>query len=207
MEKNPHKGIFIAFEGLDGSGSTTHSSLLSKYLQKKGHKTHETKEPTNNLIGGLIRGQLTGEWSSGQECLQLLFAADRAHHIEREIEPSLKKRHIVITDRYLFSSIAFGSLSLDFDWIKSINNKFILPDLTILLKVTPQTCIKRIGKNRFEFQLFEEINKLKKVWKSYEIIADTFDNVIIIDAERSIEEVSKDIIKAVNKRIKEMSKR
>ena len=97
MQKNPYPGNFIAFEGLDGSGSTTQAIRLRNWLnesQKKfvlGHPlAHLTKEPTNNIIGGLIRGQLTNDWKTRPECLQLLFSAG-AHPQIREIATLLLK--------------------------------------------------------------------------------------------------------------------
>ncbi len=71
------------------------------------------RSPTNNLIGGLLRGALTHEWQATNRVLQLLYAADRGHHLRREIEPALKRNYTVICDRYIDSTLAFGSLDLD----------------------------------------------------------------------------------------------
>ncbi|RLJ03075.1 MAG: dTMP kinase [Candidatus Aenigmatarchaeota archaeon] len=205
MERYP--GLFVVFEGLDGSGSTTQVKLLSGYLKERGYLVLETKEPTNNLIGGLIRGQLTHEWKTGQECLQLLFAADRAHHLEKEIIPAIKKGYIVISDRYMFSSMAFGGIDLDMEWIKKINERFILPDITFLLRVSPQVCLERIGKNRFGFQLFEEKEKLEKTWMNYQKIKKEFPNVFEIDGEQEIERVHGDIVNVMDEFLKKDKKR
>ena len=116
MQK-PYPGKFIVFEGIDGAGKTTQSELLFDFLRQKKQKAilehqgvHLTQEPTTNLIGGLIRSQLTHDWKSGPECLQLLFAADRMYHLAKEILPCLQKGMTVISDRYLYSSIAFGTV-------------------------------------------------------------------------------------------------
>jgi len=193
-----HKGIFIAFEGLDGSGSSTQADLLAGYLRNFNLKPHLTKEPTNNLIGGLIRGALTKEWTASNTCFQLLFCADRAHHLDREIIPALNKGMVVITDRYFFSTIAFGSLDCDTEWLKTLNKNFLPPDITILIKVPPEECIKRIGKSRFEFELFEEVEKLKKVWATYETLAKGHDNVHILDGTQSKERLHKQIVDILN---------
>ncbi len=191
---------FIAFEGLDGSGNSTQIKLLSEYLSKKGLKIHSTKEPTNNLIGGLVRGQLTKQWKSSQTCLQLLFSADRAHHLEIEIEPALKKGNIVLTDRYMLSTFAFGTIDgLDMTWLEEMNKNFRKPDLTILLKVPPAECIARINKSRQGSELFEEVKKLEKVWNNYEILAKRHKNVVIIDGTLDPEKVHKLIVKEVEK--------
>jgi len=191
--------FFISFEGLDGSGCSTQAQLLERHFKLRKRSVLLTKEPTNNLIGGLIRGQLTHEWRSSMECLQLLFAADRAHHLEKEINPALKKNFVVISDRYKLSSIAYGSLEADPEWLKKINEKFRDPDLTILLKVSPETCIKRI-KSRPSFELFEEREKLAKIWKVYESFVS--ENVVLIDGEKPIEEVHDKIVQIVNERMK-----
>jgi dTMP kinase len=149
-------GRFIVFEGLDGSGQSTQVALLADRLKKDGHKIHVTKEPTNNLIGGLIRGALTAEWKPSNRILQLLYAADRGHHVEREIVPALAKGYIVICDRYYYSSMAFGSINLEAKWIEQINAEFPAPDHAFYIEVEPQTAIKRIHANRFEIELFEK---------------------------------------------------
>jgi len=157
MQKNSYLGNFIVFEGLDGSGKSTQAELLLSYLKKKGKKAHLTSEPTRYLIGGLIKSFVTHDWKSTPECLQLLFAADRAHHLNKEIIPLLKKGVIVISDRYFLSSLAFGALEVkDGDWLFDINKKFILPDLTIILKVKPKTCVQRMAKEKFSLTLFEK---------------------------------------------------
>ena len=196
MTKNPYPGKFIVFEGLDGSGTTTQAELLLKYLKRGNKKAYLAGEPTSSLIGGLIKSQIAGEWKSSPECLQLLFTADRAHHLEKEIIPLLKKRITVICVRYLLSTLAYGDLDVkDEKWLREINKKFILPDLTFLLKVRPKICIERIKKERFHKELFEEEDKLKKVYKNYLKVAKKFKNVHIVDGEKPIEEVFKQIVK------------
>src|SRR3989338_8854070 len=112
MEQNKYLGKFIVLEGLDGSGQSTQAANLVDFLNAAAEKlrpgcagAHLTKEPTNNLIGGLIRAQLTSEWKTKAECLQLLFAADRAHHLEKTVAPLLEKGIWVVSDRYFFSTI------------------------------------------------------------------------------------------------------
>lgn len=194
MVKNQYSGLFIALEGLDGSGASVQASLLYGILKREGYRVHLTKEPTDYLIGGLIKGSLTGEWKTNPEALQLLFAADRANHLDKEIIPKLEGGRVVITDRYAFSSIAYGSLEVDDQsWIEKVNSRFILPDLTFLLKVRPKICALRLKESRYELELFSEENKLAKVWKAYEELASHYDNIHIIDGEREEMEIIKDI--------------
>ena len=202
MIKNPFRGKFIVFEGLDGSGTTTQANLLFKYLKREGKKVFLTGEPTHSLIGGLIEGQITGDWQSSPECLQLLFVADRAHHLEKGIIPLLKKGITVICTRYILSTLAYGSLDIkDEKWLMEINKNFIWPDITFLLKVSPKICIQRIKKERFHKELFEKEEKLKKVYKNYLKFAKRLKNIYIIDGEKPIKEVFKAIKKIINSKL------
>lgn len=194
-------GIFIVIEGLDGAGSTTQIKKLSEYLKQKGYKVLTTKEPTNNIIGGLIRGQLTKDWNTGQECLQLLFSADRAHHLEKEITPALMDNYVVISDRYLFSTIAFGAIDVDYEWLKKINEKFRLPDLYFIIDTDPETCVERIKKSRRRVELFETVEKLKKVREYYLRLSKEYKNIYLIDGNKSIDEVFENIKIIINKKL------
>lgn len=195
--------MFIAFEGLDGSGSSTQSRLLAEKLEANGHPVLLTKEPTSDTpIGKMIREILQHKWECSPEGLQLLFSADRAEHLKNEIEPALKNGQIVITDRYLFSTIAYGSLSVnDTDWLKCLNKHFRLPDITFLFKLDPKVCIERIQGRGNEFELFEENEKLGKIWMGYEKLAEEYENIHIIDAGKSIEEIQDEVWDIVQPRI------
>ena len=208
MKKNTYSGLFISFEGLDGSGSGIQASLLSGMLRKEGYRVIHTKEPTNNLVGGLIRAQLTGAWKSSQECLQLLFAADRAYHLDSEIVPALQNGKVVVIDRYAFSSISHGSIDsgADVQWLKNINNAFILPDITFIIKVSPKICAMRLKKSRTELELFTQEQKLEKVWRIYDDLARTNKNVYIIDGVRDEMDVIGEIIEITQKKLQEGKK-
>lgn len=209
MIKNLYPGKFIVFDGLDGSGMSTQAAKLVDFLNEKNQKllfgytgVYLTKEPTSSLIGGLIKSQLTHDWTSSPECLQLLFSADRAYHLEKEIIPLLERKVIVISDRYFFSTLAYGSLKIkDFNWLLTLQKKFLVPDITFFLKVSPKICIERIRKERFGITLFEKEETLEKVWKNYEKIAKRFKNIYIIDGERSIDKIAQDIRKIVMKKL------
>ena len=187
--------MFIAFEGLDGSGSSTQSKLLADKLEAHGQPVLLTKEPTkDSYIGKLIREVLQHKWQCSPEALQLLFSADRAEHLKNQIEPALKNNQIVITDRYLFSTIAYGGLEIkDTEWLKSLNSRFLLPDITFLFKLDPKICIERIHGRGSDFELFEKHEKLTSIWQNYEKIATNYPNSHIIDASKSIEEIAEEI--------------
>ena len=191
MKNNSYRGKFIVLDGLDGSGKSTQVELLAAYLKNKKKKVHLTSEPTRYLIGGLIKSFVTHDWKSTPECLQLLFAADRAHHLDKEIIPLLKKGVTVISDRYFLSSLAYGPLDInDGDWLYDINKMFLMPDLTIILKVKPRNCIRRMAGERFSLSLFEKEKKLKKVWRNFLGLQKRFKNVYIVDGEGTVEGVS-----------------
>lgn len=198
MIQNPYAGKFIVFEGLDGSGSTTQSDKLNRFMRAQKQRSHLTKEPTNYLIGGLIRSWLSGDWSSSAVCLQLLFTSDRAHHLEKEIIPLLEKGVHVISDRYFLSTMAYGALEIpDKQWLVDVNRHFIQPDLTILLKVSSAVCIKRMLAARHSLELFEKEQELAKVWRNYLYFSRELPNIVIVDGEQSEDFVFEDIKKAV----------
>jgi len=209
MKKHSFSGKFIVFDGLDGSGLSTQANLLADFLDNEIKNkslgfagVYRTKEPTKSLIGGLINAQLDHDWKSSPECLQLLFSADRAYHLEKNIIPLLERGIIVICDRYAFSTMAFGNLGIrDLDWLKTLQEKFILPDLTFFLKVSAKECVERISKNRFSTTLFEKEKILEKVWGNYEKLSEMFSNIQVINGEQNIEDVSKEIKKITKEKI------
>ncbi len=211
MKANPYPGFFVDIEGLDGSGASTQIRLVRERLLKEGLVAFTTKEPTDNVIGGLIRGALTGVYKLPPDSLQLLFVADRRHHLEREIIPILNNGNVLIADRFLWSTIAFGAIKLSRRWLLQIHHYCFLPDLSIFLRVSPKTCVERIKEARFDFELFEEENKLWRVWEGYEWLAKKFPREIkIIDGEKNSREITKEIIKLVErhpkyKRLKRMN--
>ena len=199
------KGIFIVLEGPDGSGQSTQTALLARWFRKKNLRVFVTKEPTNSLIGGIIRSILKKEWKVDMKTLQLLFTADRAYHLQMEIEPLLKKGINVISDRYILSNLAFGSLEEDLEWLKKINSKFPEPDLTFILNVPGKVCAERIAKSRFSFEIFETADKLEKIRKNYLGLKNYQKNThVIVGDERRPEEVNKEIVGIVEDYYKKM---
>jgi len=203
MKKNIYQGKFIVFEGLDGSGLSTQAKLLKEYLENRGIKTVLTKEPTkNSSIASKIHQALSHQIEIDSLQLQKLFAQDRREHLENLIIPSLKEGKFVISDRYFFSSFAFGSeKEEDLEKIIELNKDFLMPDLVLLLKVRPKVCIERIKKRGEEIKLFEKEEKLEKVWKNYQKLVDMFDVIKVIDGEQEIDKVQREVVGIVDKMI------
>ncbi len=191
MRKNSYPGKFIVFDGLDGSGQSTQVELLKNFLIKKGHQVVLTKEPTQDSEAGKkIRQVLDKKKIISPEELQELFTEDRKEHLKNVIIPALKENKIAISDRYFFSTFAYGvSEGLDLNWLIKLNDECLLPDLTFFLKVSPEVCVSRIEKRGISKTYFEEKEKLNKVWQIYEILTDHFKNINIINGEKSKEEV------------------
>ncbi len=190
---------FIVFEGLDGAGLTTQATLLRNWLISKGDDTVLTKEPTEGLIGGIIKSSLRKEWITSPMTLQMLFAADRTHHLETEIEPALKKGKNVISDRYILSSIAYGSEDIPQEILRQLNANFRKPHVTFILDTQPAVCIDRIKRSRHHIELFETEQKLQTIRKTYLSIKSMFSQTHVIDGNRRPEEIHKDIQKIIGK--------
>lgn len=190
----PH-AQFIVLEGPDGSGHSTQAELLKNYFEKSDRKVLLTKEPALiGLTGKKIKAALDEKSKISPLALQKLFIADRKNHLKQIITPSLKKGLVVISDRYFFSTIAYGGLSIPVNILKSMNSGFPLPDFTFILKTKPETCIKRIQKRGQPIQFFETKEKLTRVLTNYLKLAKEFPNTHIINGEQSIKKVHKNII-------------
>jgi dTMP kinase len=139
------KGVFICVEGLDGCGKTTQAKLLVEKLTKS-HNAVYTAEPSSGKIGTFIRkGVLYSGKRSSCIAEALLFAADRVEHVENEILPSLRQGRLVVSDRYIYSSLAYqGAAGLSLDWIQKINEHALRPDLAVFMDVDPRAVMHRL---------------------------------------------------------------
>ncbi len=190
------QGLFIVFEGIDGSGKSTYIKLLSQELRNKGHKVHETREQTPGKIGSLIKEYAEkGERHLYPETEALLFAADRTEH-QKEINQALEQGKIVISDRYLHSSLAYqGAAGVDLDWIREINFKAREPDMVILLDIAPDSSLRRV-RDRSP-TVFEETAYLRRVRELYLRFAGEGE-MTVVNGDRSIDDVYSDMVKLVD---------
>ncbi|HLC77389.1 MAG TPA: dTMP kinase [archaeon] len=192
-------GKLYVFEGLDGAGITTQATLLRNHFLNKEKDAILTKEPTDGLVGGIIKACLRGEWKTNPLTLQMLFAADRAHHLNTEIEPAMKKNKIVICDRYVLSSLVFGALNTNLDILKQINSHFMKPHITIVIDTNPKICLERMKKARHHVELFEEEQKLVQIRQNLLTMKKYFPETYFIDGNRTPQEVHEDVKKLVAK--------
>ncbi|MBI4185625.1 dTMP kinase [Candidatus Berkelbacteria bacterium] len=185
MDTPDRPGLFVTFEGLDGSGFDHHASALARLLGREGYRVVLTGEPTKSLIGGLIRARLAREWEIAPETLQLLFTADRAEHLRTKILPALEAGRIVICSRYILSALAYNVVLVnDPAWLAALNSRFIQPDLTFLLAVSPALCARRLKQSKLELELYKEEQKLKLVWQAYQQLSTRQSSIITLDGER-----------------------
>jgi dTMP kinase len=192
--KEPKKGLFIAIEGVDGAGSSTQTKLLVSSLAKLGHSAVATKEPNpDGRVEGLIRSLLNS--SSENPALDaLLFAADRIDHVERCIKPWLASNKIVVSDRYLESSLAYQtSQGLPEHWVISINRFAVKPDLTIILDIDPSISLERKPPKRERFENKDFLSKVRMVFLKRAVRR----GYMIADASKPVDEVHRQVLSTV----------
>lgn len=191
------RGKFIIFEGPDGAGTTTHSARLAEHLTREGKDVWLTREPTAGPIGQGIREILDVGGVNGA-ALQLLFCADRADHVE-EIERALEAGKTVICDRYVPSTLAYGSaLGLDTMWLRQANAPFPQPDHTFLLLPPLAVCLERLG-SRTKSDALENAALAERVYAAYELLAEGDPTITVIDTSKTKEEVEEEIMTVVRR--------
>lgn len=165
---------FIVLEGLDGAGTTTQLTLLDRRLDLVDIPHYCTFEPTDGAVGRLVRDILGKKLHVHPRTLALLFAADRTEHIGSEgIRSHLERGEIVISDRYLFSSLAYQSIGCGFEYVLSINQEFPLPELLFYVETPPELCQRR-RQSRNHLDLFDNVSLQEEVRRRYQQAIDNF---------------------------------
>ena len=200
------KGIFIAFEGIDGSGKSTQIQLLNEKIKEKGIRCYQTCEPSSGPIGSLTRQILTGRIKTDNRVIAAMFAADRLDHLLNDVDgiaTKVEEGIAEITDRYYFSSYAYHSVDVPMDWVIKTNEesaKVLRPDINIFIDIDADTAMERITKNRFHTELFEKKSRLEKVRENYLKAFDMLggeENILIVDGTKTPEEIAEEIWKQV----------
>jgi dTMP kinase len=181
------RGAFIVIEGLDGSGKTTQAKLLVERLQKS-HNAVYTTEPSCGRIGSFIRDRCLYE-EKRLDCAveALLFAADRVEHIQNEVAPALDEGKLVVSDRYVYSSLAYqGSAGLNIDWINAINKLALKPDLAVFIDVAPEIVLKRLNRKKSIMETLETQKKVREIYLKFVAIGP----LVRIDGDMPVADLS-----------------
>ena len=204
------KGIFITFEGPDGSGKTTQINMLMEHLKNKGYQVVYTREPGGTKISEKIRNIVLDNENKEMSpvCEALLYAASRAQHVEELIKPSLQDGKIVICDRFVESSVVYQGIGRGLGDVKvrDINDfavNGVYPDLTIMLMIPYEEGLRR-KKNQRELDRLENSGDdfHRKVYFAYVKLAEKCDKIKVINGDRQKEEVLKDILDLLKEKIK-----
>lgn len=200
--KEMKKNLFIAFEGIDGSGKSTQVKLLTDRLKQAGHKVYSTFEPTDSPIGSVIRNIFNHRIEADHRVIAGLFVADRLDHLLNKTNGILKKLeegYTVITDRYYFSSYAYHGTHMSLDWVieaNSLSADLLRPDLNIYIDISSDISMKRITNGRSLIELYETKDNLKNVRDKYLEAIEQLkfqEHVFLTNGNRSPEEIANDI--------------
>ncbi len=190
-----NKAYLIVFEGIDGSGKSTLSKLLKKFLENNNYDVVLLREPSNSKYGKKIREIAKNKSSIPIQEELNYFIEDRKWNVKNNILPNLKKNKIVILDRYFFSTACYqGARGLDMKEILTINRNFAPePDFVFVIDVDVKTALSRINNSREQtVKLFEKQEFLEKVRENYLKLKGN--NIYIINGKDSIEKVFKNIL-------------
>lgn len=210
-------GHFIVIEGIDGSGSTTQGKRLTAALGAAGLTTEFTHEPSPGPIGVLIRQVLAkrlvvadvdGSRAPDWRTMALLFAADRVDHIDAVVAPRIRDGVTVVSDRYTLSSLAYQSATspgglANLPWIRALNQEARVPDLTLVLRVSPEVAAGRRSQRGGPAELYE-IEALQRRLAELYARADELLGypVTYIDADGDADLVSAAIWRAVSEHLR-----
>lgn len=189
--------LYIAFEGIDGSGKTTLSKWLINYLEKEGFKPKYVKEPWLDEIQKVLY-----EHDVDPLAEVFLFAADRIILQKEVVLPTLKEERIIISDRSFYGSLAYqGAKKIEDEFIKEMNQQSIKPDIVFLLDLPPEKALNQIkGRKRTRF---EKKSYLERVRKRYLSIAKSEETskFFVINAEQSKREIMEKIKGIINEEL------
>jgi dTMP kinase len=202
-----HDGYFVVFEGGEGAGKTTQMEALVKWLEARGDDVVTTREPGGTQIGSRIRNLVLdpGAASMDARTEALLYAADRAQHVAEVIKPALAEGKIVVSDRFVDSSLAYQGLArgLGLDEIYSISEWAtggLMPDLVFFLKIDPETAFARMSGDHDRIEK-EAGDFHKRVTAAYMQIAKRYPTrFVVLDATRTQAEIHEEVVRAFENR-------
>ena len=201
MSPTTPRGLLIAFQGLDQSGKQTQAESLRDYFMLRGRDCRLLSFPDyTTAIGSEISRALHGERDYPADTMQLLYVANRYEH-RGAMESLLAQGAVIVCDRYLASSIAYGEAQgLEATWLTEIQRFLPKPDLTIVLDIAPETAVQRkaSGRDRYE----RDLALLSRVRDSYRRQSEQ-SGWIRLNGERPKGEVSADVLSAVATRLEQ----
>jgi dTMP kinase len=198
------RGLFVALEGGEGVGKSTHVAVLAELLRGRGLEVVATHEPGDTMIGPDVRRLVLGHGSAGLSARAeaLLYAADRAEHVASVVRPALERGAVVVTDRYVDSSLAYQGAGrpLEYDDVARVNvwaTGGLLPDLTVLLDLDAAAGLRRAGADpdRLESEPLAFHQRVRA--KFLELAAADPQRYLVVDAAADREQVSAEVARAV----------
>lgn len=194
-------GMLVVLEGIDGAGTTTQAKRLCQALDERDIPSHLTREPSDGPVGRLLRQILAGQHAPTDATTHaLLFAADRADHVHREVQPALSAGKVVVSDRWYHSSLAYQGAGEDRAWIADLNKRALVPTLTLFLQVDAEVAAaRRHAADRVE-ELFDAQALQRRIAANYlEVIGELRDreSIVIVDGERDMDEIAEQCLAEV----------
>ncbi len=192
---------FVVFEGIDGAGTSTQIKMLQN--SPDSERFFFTAEPTKSETGKFLRKMLKGDVKLDARTSAFLFAADRNEHLygngeDLGLVERAKNGKIIVSDRYLFSNLAYQSVSCGEELPRLLNSVFPLPEILFFFEIDPEISLKRVD-SRGEREIYEQIDYLKKTEEQYEKVISEYEakntemKIVRLDASKSIEEVFREI--------------
>ncbi len=195
-------GRLVAIEGIDGAGTTTQAGRLAAALGERGYDTHQTREPSDGPIGLLLREMLGGAHEPvDSTTFGLLFAADRADHIQREVKPAMARGAVVISDRWYHSSLAYQGNQEERAWIRDLNRRALVPDVTVLLEIDPDVAERRRAIAGRPSELFDAGDLQRQIAAGYREVAGELsrhERIVVIDGAAPPDDVAAAVLEAVS---------
>lgn len=200
------KNLFIVFEGIDGSGTSSQSNILKDYFVKKGISAVLTEEPSSGPIGNLLRQGLkqrvvfSKDEKRFDQQMAFLFAADRHDHLYNDVDGVFKLlgegKHVICT-RYYFSSLAYQADEDSYELVYDLNKRFPKPDLVIYIDNPVEVSIKRLQQRTVQ-DVYENKEKLIQVKERYNRIFAEYDGkLIIVNGDQTMEQIHSEIVKYI----------